>query len=186
MKKLIASVLMIALLASLVGCKGGEEEREPQNTKASSETTEIITETDFDATPRPNLLKAWSGGFTEEKLKSTITKYQTTCTNFVVKKGSGSSVSFDTDFDVSWGSVSLLSPVDDSRIETELDGYIDLYVSVVCTDRTVTVPIDWWYRDMDSWTTSYKVWSYLVCLRDTDGNKHYYYFRVDYSDYAQK
>lgn len=182
MKKLIALVLIFSIQVLLVGC----QESQSQNTETTPDTTSKVTETTLDTTPRPNLLKAWSGGFTNEKLKSTITKYQTTCTNFVVKKGSGSSVSFDTDFDVSWGSVSHLSPVDDSRIETELNGYIDLYVSVVCTDRKVTVPIDWWYRDMDSWTTSYKVWSYLVCVRDTNDNVHYYYFRVDYSDYAQE
>ena len=51
--------------------------------------------------------------------------------------------------------------------------------------KTVTVSVDWWYSGEDSWVNDYLVWSYLVCVKDTDGNSHYYYFRVDYSAYAQ-
>ena len=56
---------------------------------------------------------------------------------------------------------------------------------LVVNDKTVTIPVDWWYEDDDSWVNDYLVWSYLVSVKDTDGGNHYYYFRVDYSVYAK-
>ena len=35
--------------------------------------------------------------------------------------------------------------------------------------------------DNYDWTKNYTIWSYLVCVKDMDGAKHYYYFRTDYS-----
>ena len=93
--------------------------------------------------------------------------------------------SFETDFGVSSCSVSRLSQTDDTDIEVELYGYIDLFVETTCDCRTVTIPIDWWYTGMDSWVNDYLVWSYLVRAIDTNGSSHYYYFRVDYSAYAK-
>ena len=125
-----------------------------------------------------NILEIGSGELSEEKLKQVITEYRDNYTNIVPEKGSSSVVSFETDFEAVSCSVSRLSPVDDTDITVELNGYIDLYVGANCSGTTVTVPIDWWYRDNAKNDT---VWSYLVNVKDTGGNLHWYYFRVDYS-----
>lgn len=171
MKKVIALVLTFTILALLVGC----QENQPKNTEESSNTTNKTT----------NVLKAWSGEFSEEELKSAINEYQSNYTNVVLEKGNASSVSFETDFEVSSCSISRLSRIDDKNIEVELHSYIDLYVETSCDGRTVTIPIDWWYAREDSWVNDYSIWSYLVCVKDANGSNHYYYFRVDYSAYAQ-
>ena len=171
MKKLIALVLTFIILILLVGC----QEAQTQNPETSSDDTSITS----------NVMKAWSGEFTEKELKSAINKYKSNYTNIVLEKGSASAVSFETDFEASSGSVSRLSRVDDTDIEIELNSYIDLFIETKCDGGTVTIPIDWWYRGDDRWVNDYLVWSYLVRVKDATGNIHYYYFRVDYSAYAQ-
>ena len=160
MKKLTALVLAFAILLFLVGC----QEIKPQNT---------------------NVLKAWSGEFSEKKLKSAINEYQGNYTNVVLEKDHMSTVSFETDFEAASCSVIRLSPTDDADIEVELNGYVDLFIGANCDGTTVTVPINWWYTKNDSWVNDYLVWSYLVRVQDAAGRNHYYYFRVDYSAYAQ-
>ncbi|MBE6666123.1 MAG: hypothetical protein E7603_07905 [Ruminococcaceae bacterium] len=161
MKKFTAFVLTFAILILLVGC----QETHPQNT---------------------NVLKAWSGKFSEEKLKSAITEYQDNYTNIVSEKDNVSTVSFETGFETTACSVIRLSPTDETDIEVELHGYIDLSVGANCDGTTVTVPINWWYANDDSRINDYFVWSYLVRVKDTFGGDHYYYFRVDYPAHAQK
>ena len=175
MKRLMVLALTFAILLLLVGC----QETQPQNTETSSDSTNKIS----------NVMKAWSGELSEEELKeelkSVINKYQSNYTNIVLEEGGASSVSFETDFEVSACAVSRLSRTDDTDIEIELNGYIDLIVETDCNGRTVTIPIDWWYARDDSWVNNHLVWSYLVRVIDSNGSSHYYYFRVDYSAYAQ-
>ena len=159
MKKLMALVLILTIFVLLVGC----QENQPKNT----------------------VLKAWSGEFSEKKLISAIKEYQRNYTNLVLEKDGTSSISFETDFEVSSCSVARLSPTDDTDIKVELHGYIDLYVETNSNGRTVTMPVDWWYAGESSWVNDYLVWSYLVRVKDTNGGDHYYYFRVDFSAYAQ-
>ena len=170
MKKLIALVLALVCMLGLVGC----QENQPENTDQSNSTT-----------PSSPVLKAWSGEFSEEKLKSTINAYQSNYKNVVLEKGNTSRISFETDFEVLSCSVSRLSRVDDTDIEVELHSYIDLIIETNREDRTVTIPINWWYTRNDSWVNDYFIWSYLVCVKDTNGSDHYYYFRVDYTAYAE-
>lgn len=170
-KKLISLVLSIATLILLVGC----HETPPKNQEASSNFT----------SKSMNVLKAWSGDFSEEKLKSAINEYQSNYTNIVLEKDNTSSVSFETDFEVSSCSMGRLSRTDDTDIEVELNSYIDLFLETNYDGRTVTIPLDWWYTGEDSWVNDYLVWSYLVHVKDANGSNHYYYFRVDYSAYAQ-
>ena len=160
MKKLIALVLALVCMLGLVGC----QENQPENT---------------------DVLKAWSGEFSEEKLKSTINLYQSNYKNIVLEKGNTSNISFETDFEVSSCSVSRLSRVDGTDIEVELHSYIDLFIETSCDGRTVTIPINWWYVGDDSWVNDYFIWSYLVRVKDTNDSIHYYYFRVDYTAYAE-
>lgn len=131
------------------------------------------------------VLKAWSGEFSEEKLKSAIHAYQTEYTDIVLEKDAVSSVSFETDFKASSCSVIRLSRADDTDADVELSGYIDLWIQTDCNGKTVTVPIDWWYTNGNGQNNDCFVWSYLVCVKDVYGRSHYYYFRVDYSACAQ-
>mgnify|MGYP003304115541 CR=1 FL=1 len=171
MKRFIALVLTFTIFILLVGC----QETQTSNTETSSIATNKT----------PTVMKAWSGEFSEEELKSAITEYQSNYTKIVLDHGSNASVSFETDFEVSSCSVSRLSRVDDTDIEVELHSYIDLFIKTNCDGRTVTIPINWWYVGDDSWVNDYFIWSYLVCVKDTNGNDHYYYFRVDYTAYAE-
>lgn len=178
MKKLIALVLTCIILVLFVGC----QEAQPQNAETSSNpTTEIEIKTySKTAIKIENVLKVCSGELSKEDIKSAINTYQNNYENVVVEKGNASGVSFETDFDVSSCSVPLLSPVDDTDIEVELHGYIDLAILTECDGRTVTIPIDWWDIGDGSF-----IWSYVVRVIDTSGIYHYYYFRVDYSAYAE-
>ena len=165
MKRLTALILTFVILILSVGCQ------ETPNAKAYS----------FPITA----LKAWSGEFSEEELRSAISEYQSNYKNVAWVKGSISCVSFETEFDVSSCSVVRVSRVDDTDVETELKGYIDYKIVPNYDGKTVTVPVDWWYSGENSRVNDDPVWSYLVCAKDTDGNSHYYYFRVDYSACAQ-
>ena len=181
MKRLIALVLTLTIFMLLVGC----QETQTSNTETSNTETSN-TETSSIATNKtPTVMKAWSGEFSEEKLRAAINEYQSNYTKIVLEHGSNDSVSFETDFEVSSCSVSRLSQIDDTDIEIELNGYIDLFIETKCAGRMVTIPIDWWHVEGDSWVNDYLVWSYLVRAIDTNGSSHYYYFRVDYSAYAQ-
>ena len=170
MKKLIALILIGAVLATLVGCQ-----------KNASETTEPPP----DVTNKiSGVMKAWSGEFSKEKLTSVINTYRRNYANVFLEKDGASSFSFETEFDVASCLVSCISPTDNADIDVELHGYIDLFLDTRYEGKTVTIPLDWWYRDSGSWIHEYLVWSYLVRLEDANGNRHYYYFRVDYSAYA--
>ena len=162
MKRLMASVLVFTILVLLVGCQGNQ----PSNAEAPNKSA--------------NVLKAWSGQFSQEELMSAIHEWKSNYTNIVLEKDGASNLSFETDFEVSSCSVIYLSPVDDTDISVELNGYIDLSVQTESKGKTVTVSIDWWDSEDD-----YLVWSYLIRVKDTDGGNHYYYFRVDYSARAQ-
>jgi hypothetical protein len=155
MKRLITLILASAFLLSLVGCQ------------------ELMKDTG----KKSGVLKAWSGEFSEERLKSAINEYKNDYVNIVYAQN-GATVSFETDFEAVSCSVSRLSHVDDNDISTELDGYIDLYITTNCNGRSISVPIDWWLSDGNN----YMLWSYLLRVKDIDGRDHYFYFRVDYSE----
>ncbi len=161
MKKIISIVFALMLFISIVGCI----DRQP-----SSQTNK-------------NILHAWTGDFSEEKLKNAIDEYQRNYDNIVFHDTtSASSVSFDTDFNVVSCSVTRLSHTKTDDIYAEFNTYIDLFVETECDGKTVTIHTDWYLTENDgSWEKNYPVWSYLVQLKDADSITHYYYFRVDYS-----
>ena len=142
---------------------------------------EGISDKNAQAIGENELLKAWTGDFTEEKLKAAIEEYQTNYTTVSLSAPSRTAcVSFETDFDVASCGVIRLSPTDENDISVELDGYIDLTLETKREGNKVTIATGWWYRD-DSWANDYPVWSYLVLLKDINGVTYYYYFRIDYS-----
>ncbi len=167
MKKLLAFALAVISILSLVACK----EVQTDNYTAP---TDVIS-------AKEHILKAWTGDFSEEKLINTINEYQNNYDTIVCNDESPKEVSFEADFEVAACSVTRLSSVDNEDIEVELHGYIDLSVQTLCSGNKVTVPIDWWH----SGNKVEPVWSYLVCARDAEGVKHYYYFRTDYSAFMK-
>ena len=159
-------ILAIALL--LTGCKGSL----PDNTEPPATT---------DSKPKSNVLYAWTGEFSKENLQKAIEEYRQNYTPFVSGETVGiSQVFFGTDFDIAEFAVSRLSKVDDSNINVEMKGYIDLSIKKERDERRIIIDVDWWHKP-EGWTRDYPIWSYLVYVKDTAGTVHYYYFRVDYS-----
>ena len=163
--RIFALILVIVLL--LTGCKGVA----PDSTEPP-ETTE--------PKPKPQILSAWTGEFSKEKLEQAIKGYQQNYTPIVSDGANVSAVSFEPGFDIAEFTVSRLSKVDDRDINVEMKGYIDLYIDKKCDGKKITIATDWWYG-LGSNTKAYPVWSYLVYVKDTAGEVHYYYFRVKYS-----
>ncbi len=147
-----------------------------------------------------SLLKGWTGDFSVELYENTINNYKKTCKN---NPFDANIFSFESEVEVAEASVVYLSTVDDSDINNELKGYIDLYVPITSEDRTIKIDIGCLARGgavkvltpegsmipiaPDSLVNGCKqelddkVWSYLVRVLGTDDIERYYYFRVDYS-----
>ena len=156
MKRMLPFLLALIVAMSLASCKASQQ-------------------------PKSEILKAWTGDFSEETLTKTIKKYKRNYQPIVAEgEDTISEVSFETDFEVSSCSVSRLSTVDDSDINVERKGYIDLYIPAKCEGKKITISTQWWYRENDTWVKDYPIWSYLVRVEDAEGTAHYYYFRVNY------
>lgn len=139
----------------------------------------IVYEEDNVLATDKNVIKAWSGDYSEEKRKDVINNYVKNCTPVTFQNiGDNKSVSFEVDFDVVSGYTAIISAVDNSDINKELNGYTDNIIRAQTDGKKVTLDVSIWYND--SLKQRYRVWSYLVNLEDTDGNIHFYYFRVDY------
>lgn len=153
MRKIIAFFLIAILVMSFAGC----------GTKQTS-----------------GVMEAWVGEYSEEKFVNVTKEYQTRHDPIVAEgENKITSVSFQTDFEIASCAVTKTSAVDPQDAAFEQRGAIYLAVETSFDGKTATVFTDWWY-DGDDWTADYPIWSYLVCVKDTDGAEHYYYFRTDY------
>ena len=126
---------------------------------------------------RQHVMKAWTGEFSEEKLKTTILAYPGVCDGF---EGSVNMVTFTVDFEPVSCSVSRLAAVSAQDIGEELKGYIDFAPGCNIQGQKVMIDTGWWLDHTGEWTQSRSLWSYLVRLTDAQGETHYYYFRVNY------
>ena len=171
-RKVFSWLLIIALL--LTGCKTLSLD----NTRPTNNTEPPVT---TEAMPKPYILYAWTGGFSEEELEQAIKEYQQNYTPIVFEGADdASAVSFEPGFDIEKISVARLSKVDDRKIDVEMRSYLDLHIETKCDGRKITIATDWWYGST-GWTRQIPVWSYLVYVKDRAGEVHYYYFRVKYS-----
>ena len=152
-----AAVMLCAVIPIFASCSHGEAIEENRT--------------------KDNVIYAWSGEFSEEKLKDVIETYKNGYIPFVDGKDQ---VSLEVDFDVESYTVARLSMVDDSDTGIELKGYIDLITDTHRDGRRITFNTDWWHRESEK-MKQHTLWSYLVLVRDTEGGEHFYYFRVDYS-----
>ena len=125
-----------------------------------------------------SILKAWTGDFTEEKLKSAIDEYKTNYKNIAFREGAWQ-VSFGVGFQTSSCVVVRTSIVDENNADFELnEGVLDFYPEVdVNINRIAYLPI----YTADELPQNCSVISYLVCAEEYYGEEHYFYFRVDYS-----
>lgn len=127
-----------------------------------------------------SVMSAWTGNYSVQHRKETIETYRKKYIPVYVTNLETSQVSFHVDFDaVSCGSV-ILTPVDDATKGAELNTVVDFSGDASVENRLVTVDIAWWYEAPANVQT-YKVWSYLLWVKDATGTMHYYYFRIDYT-----
>ena len=125
-----------------------------------------------------SILKAWTGEFTEEKLKSAIDEYETNYKNIAFREGAWQ-VSFGVGFQTSSCVVVRASIVDENNADFEFnEGVLDFHPNVnVNINRIAYLPI----YTADDLPENCSVISYLVCAKEYYGEEHYFYFRVDYS-----
>lgn len=159
MKKLMVILLSVFLVFSIVAC-------------AQQDSTQTVMKA------REGKMPSTKDEFNNE-VKAIIQDYKTNYDNITSNGGKITKVTFETDFDIEKCSVSRVSSVDDNNIDVELNGYLDLAVETTINGNKATIETAFWYGG--GWVQEYPIWSYLVQLVDTDGNVHYYYFRVDYS-----
>ncbi len=132
-----------------------------------------------------NILKVGSGEFSEEKRIKAIKTYQNGYKSIVFQsEADAADVTFGTPFEISSCSVSLLSVVNDNDINVELHGSVYLSVKTSFDKNKATISTNWWLSTTD-WARDHSMWSYLVRIKDVEGVVHYYYFRVDYSNFSQ-
>lgn len=116
-----------------------------------------------------NVYEGWQGEFSEDKYLTTIQEYSKSYTP--IKGNDVYEVYFTTNFDMSGAKVYYMSSVNETDPRYELTHYFDKVVPVIGTGMDVIVDI----REERVETLSY-----LIKLTDTEGQKHWYYFRVDY------
>ena len=133
----------------------------------------------FSLGDKESILEAWTGDFTEEKLKSAIDEYKTDYKNIAFREGAWQ-VSFGIGFQASSCAVVRTSIVDENNADFELnEGILDFYPDGdVNINKIAYLPI----YTADELPQNCSVISYLVCAENNRGEEHYYYFRVDYSE----
>ncbi|HCS72536.1 MAG TPA: hypothetical protein DIW17_01490 [Clostridiales bacterium] len=127
-----------------------------------------------------NVMKAWTGDFSEEKLKQTIDKYKSDYAPFrVSNREDAQNVTFYVKDDLDNFAVSRISSVGENY--EELESYIDLAIdaSYDMDAHTITIDVSWWY-DASDWAQNYKTWSFLI-RTVLEEQQTYFYYRIDFS-----
>lgn len=166
----VITVVLVVIISAVTAVNtdmGKEDTKEYENVEFSSE----------------KILEAWTGDFSEDELTKAISKYEKSYFPYELAE-SEKSVPFFLylNYEPAGAAVVRLSSVDTDNIDVELDGYIDMQPEVTCISNNVAVDLSWWFNEKDSWCGNYTMWSYLLRVTDSDGLKHYYYFRVSYSN----
>lgn len=158
MRKTAAFILILVILAgSLCACKKPEK-------------GEYIDD---------SVLAAWQGKYSKDARKTAIAEYFEDYIPVYAMNIESGCVSFRLDFQAAeWGSVTL-APVDDSIKDFEVNTVVDFSTELSIDGDVATVNIDWWYQAPAA-TKQYLQWSYLFWVKDTEGEQHYFYFRVNY------
>ncbi len=160
-------VLIVGVIAALTADRGKPDPEPTLPTDFSSKT----------------VLEAWTGGFDEEKLKTTIAEYDEIGVPFVSDYEDNGAEPFFLvlDYYASAVNVVRLAAVDEENPDHELTSYIDMKPKAEIYSNIIEIDLSWWFTEAEfSWTVDYPMWSYLVSVTDADGEAHYYYFRVKY------
>ena len=123
---------------------------------------------------RENVLSAWAGGYSNEKLLAAIEEYERKYTPFTNTDASYE-VSFDVGFEIATCEVSRIAGVSESDPEFEMTYFFDWHDTVNHSGSNVIVTVIYPNFRVHEYPSQ---WSYLVRATDTDGNEHYFYFRV--------
>ena len=124
------------------------------------------------------ILPAWVGEYSEEKLLAAIDEYEKNYTPFINSDASYEDhISFDTGFEIATCEVSRIAGVSKSDPEFELTYFFDWHDITHHNGSQVVISTIYPLFAVHEYPP---LWSYLVCATDTEGNEHYYYFRVIY------
>lgn len=181
MKRMIALLFAIVMCAtSFVSCDRSTESEVTDNSSNQSENA--VPENAINI--GESLLKLGVGTYSHDLRSSAIKEYREKYLPMTFDAfNKVENVYISADFEIASCNVSLISPVDDFNKDFEYNGYIDIALQTVISEKTVTIPVGWWYRAED-WTSEYHIWSYMLKVTDKDGNDHWYYFRINYDKYA--
>ena len=150
------------------------------------ETNEFGCETYIsyeDTVDSKSVLKAWAGGLTQDKLKSAINEYTKNYKNIVLPKDTDYKYYFETDFEIKDCRVLRVSAVDENNADYEIyEGGFNFHGQSSYDGKTVKVSL----LEYDESMEKHPIVSYVVWAEDSEGVKHCYYFRVDYSNLKTK
>ena len=192
---LVAFLLVVAIL--LIACAGGlEQMKGTEDTTAGSDTghpnaTSAASGNEDPAGQISNAEKvqdskyiavAANGEFLSfDEIKKISAIYKDGYEPVVSGKEDGvREISLETDYNISQYTLYRVMRVDESKTDSERYGYTGQKPQVRRSGRKLTVDIGWWHRS-NGWVKSYPVWSYILCIEDTAGTFHNYYFRVEYA-----
>ena len=196
-KMAIYALICLILVASVaVGCTftGGKQRSAGDNTQSTEPTDSATDPTEDSAEPSgaekvqdsKHIVTAANAEYLpNEDARKAIADYAAGYTPYTSKMAIGvltgvTEITFETDYDIAKTTVYRIARVDENNADAELRGYSGGKPKAKWDGRTVTVDIGWWHES-DSWTKSNPVWSYVICVKDTSGTFHNYYFRVEYA-----
>lgn len=181
MKRATICVELLLILALLCAC-GKQPPDTTESTGGTVNTESLSNETTQDKI----VVKAANAEYlSAEDSRKVIAEYKTGYTPVVSRMENGVltgalEFSFETDYDISKAVLYRMARVDETDADAELRGYSGKEPKVNRDGRKVTVDIGWWHES-NGWVKSHPLWSYIVCVEDTTGTFHNYYFRVEYA-----
>ena len=120
---------------------------------------------------------SWRGEFSEDILQSKIQLYESECKAL---HSNGRDIEVSLAKNLENVRISRLCPLTEGY--NELNLYIDLLVAIEYDKSSGKLNVDtsWWEKTSEQFQTN--LYSFLIFGSNEDGEKEFYYFRVDFSD----
>ena len=120
---------------------------------------------------------SWRGEFSEDILQSKIQLYESECKAL---HSNGRDIEVSLAKNLENVRISRLCPLTEGY--NELNLYIDLFVAIEYDKSSGKLNVDtsWWEKTSEQFQTN--LYSFLIFGSNEDGEKEFYYFRVDFSD----
>ena len=196
-KTAVYALICLLLAASIAaGCTfTGAKKRDAGVNVEPTETTNAATDPTEDSAQLPEVEKVQSSThiltaanaeyLPDADTRKAIGDYTAGYIPYTSKMANGvltgvSQIAFETDYDIAKTTVYRVGRVDENNADLELQGYSGEKPKAKWSGRNVTVDVGWWH-EADGWTKSHTLWSYIVCVKDSAGGFHNYYFRVEYA-----